>query len=31
MIRTKFERDLNKLKVDLNKMCHLVVTAIEDA
>ncbi|WP_249029082.1 phosphate signaling complex protein PhoU [Tannockella kyphosi] len=30
MIRTKFERDLNKLTVDLNKMCHLVVTAIED-
>lgn len=30
MIRTKFERDLNKLTVDLNKMTHLVLSAIED-
>lgn len=30
MIRSKLDRDLNKLNVDLNKMCHLVVTAIED-
>ncbi len=30
MLRTRFERDLEKLKIDLNKMTHLVVTAIED-
>lgn len=30
MLRTKFENDLNKLNIDLNKMCHLVVAAIED-
>lgn len=30
MLRSKFEQDLNKLNVDVNKMCHLVITAIED-
>lgn len=30
MLRSKFEQELNKLNVDLNKMCHLVITAIED-
>lgn len=30
MLRSRFEKDLNKLNVDLNKMCYLVITAIED-
>lgn len=30
MIRSKFEKELSKLTIDLNKMCHLVVNAIED-
>ena len=30
MLRTNFENDLNKLHVDLDKMCHLVILAIEN-
>ena len=30
MLRSNFENDLNKLHVDLDKMCHLVVLAIEN-
>ena len=30
MLRTNFENDLNKLYVDLDKMCHLVILAIEN-
>lgn len=30
MLRSKFEKDLNKLHVDLDKMCHLVILAIEN-
>ena len=30
MLRSNFENDLNKLHVDLYKMCHLVVLAIEN-
>ena len=30
MLRSNFEKDLNKLHVDLDKMCHLVVLAIEN-
>ena len=30
MIRTKFEGELNKLHVDLDRMCHLVTQAIEN-
>ena len=30
MLRSKFERELSKLRADLNKMCHLVTLAIED-
>lgn len=30
MLRTNFENDLNKLHVDLDKMCHLVTLAIEN-
>lgn len=30
MLRSNFERDLNTLHVDLDKMCHLVLLAIEN-
>lgn len=30
MLRSNFEKDLNKLHVDLDKMCHLVILAIEN-
>lgn len=30
MLRSNFEKDLNKLHVDLDKMCHLVTLAIEN-
>lgn len=30
VLRRKFDEDLNKLNVELNKMCHLVVAAIEN-
>ena len=30
MLRSNFEKDLNKLHVDLDKMCHLVILSIEN-
>ena len=30
MLRSRFDEELNKLSIDVNKMCHLVITAIED-
>lgn len=30
MLRSRFEKELSKLRADLNKMCHLVTLAIED-
>lgn len=30
MLRSRFDEELNKLSVDVSKMCHLVITAIED-
>ena len=30
MLKSNFEKDLNKLHVDLDKMCHLVILSIEN-